>query len=61
MISSCLRSHVPRIKSKTIKYRSFKNFDTETFLKELGDAFQTTDFIKNSVNEFDQSVNIKIR
>ena len=51
MISSCLRSHVPRIKSKTIKYRSFKNFDTETFLKELGDAFQTTDFIKNSVNE----------
>ena len=40
MCLTALKSQVSRLKPKNITYRSYKNFDEDTFLKELDDNFK---------------------
>ena len=36
LIATIMKSHIPRLKPKTIMYRSFKNFNSNEFLLDVG-------------------------
>ena len=37
LVATTLKAHVPRLKPKQIKYRSYKNFQPDTFLNDVHD------------------------
>ena len=50
MVLTVMKIHIPRLKPKIIKYRSYKNFDSENFLQDV----RNTDFKADS-NDADLS------
>ena len=58
MIATSLRAHIPRIKSKTVYYRSYKNFDRITFLKELADNISDNFDVSDANSSYENFVNI---
>ena len=53
MVSACLRLKIPRLKPKKLTYRSMKNYDKQTFLKELAHELVNLSFldVNNSYND----------
>ena len=48
LILTCLKSHVTRLKPKSICYRNFKHFSNDQFLEDLKSALSIYDAILNS-------------
>ena len=57
IVTTCLRVNLPRLRNKNIIYRSFKNFDKETFLKKLKEAMSTCVFTMDTNKSYDIIVN----
>ena len=57
MVSTCLRSKIPRIRTKNIFYRSLKNYDKDKFLKELSEKLNATNFSNDVDNSYDNLIN----
>ena len=58
MVTACLRSQIPRLKNKTILYRSFRNFDKELFLEKLRDSLSKISSIYGTNFMYDTFVNM---
>ena len=60
MITTTLRAHVPRIKSKNIHYRSFKTFNGEKFLKELKENVDIDFYISDTNSTYNNLIDILV-
>ena len=60
MITATLRANVPRIKNKNIHYRSFKNFNGETFLKGLKKKVDIYFYISDTNSTYNNLIDILV-